>query len=129
MRGMRLFRVILPVHDIAQAATFYAAVLGEPGRRVSPGRHYFGGQEGAILACYQPGADGDDPGEGWRQHANQFVYFAVEDLEGARSACEAAGATDLTPIRKMPWGETLFWAKDPFGNPISFVLAGTEFTG
>jgi hypothetical protein len=29
----------------------------------------------------------------------------------------------------MPWGETMFYALDPFGNPISFVEAGTEFTG
>ena len=29
----------------------------------------------------------------------------------------------------MPWGETMFYAFDPFGNPISFVKAGTEFTG
>jgi hypothetical protein len=29
----------------------------------------------------------------------------------------------------MPWGETLFYAADPFGNPISFVEAGTEFEG
>jgi len=29
----------------------------------------------------------------------------------------------------MPWGETMFYALDPFGNPISFVKAGTEFTG
>ena len=126
---MKLFRVILPVHDIAAAAAFYGAVLGEPGRQVSNGRHYFGGEDGAILACYDPGADGDPIGEGWKQHANQYVYFSVADLEGARAACEATGATDITPISKMPWGETMFWARDPFGNPISFVQAGTEFTG
>ena len=126
---MKLFRVILPVHDIDAAAAFYGAVLGEPGRRVSNGRHYFGGEEGAILACYEPGADGDDVGEGWKHHPNQYVYFAVENLDPARQACESAGATAITPIQKMPWGETMFWALDPFGNPISFVQSGTEFTG
>jgi uncharacterized glyoxalase superfamily protein PhnB len=40
-----------------------------------------------------------------------------------------AGAKDVTEIRSMPWGETMFYAQDPFGNPISFVRAGTEFTG
>jgi catechol 2,3-dioxygenase-like lactoylglutathione lyase family enzyme len=39
----RLYRTSLPVTDIEAAARFYGAVLGEPGRRVSPGRHYFGG--------------------------------------------------------------------------------------
>lgn len=29
----------------------------------------------------------------------------------------------------MPWGERMFWAADPFGNPISFVDEKTKFTG
>ena len=37
----RLFRVILPVDDLERAAPFYAALLAQPGARVSPGRHYF----------------------------------------------------------------------------------------
>jgi len=124
----RLYRTILPVGDIEAAARFYAAVLGEPGRRVSPGRHYFG-EPGAILAVYGPVADGDPLGDGWRMHENQYVYFSVDDLEAARQACETAGAKDITRIRPMPWGETMFYALDPWDNPISFVQAGTEFTG
>lgn len=54
----RLYRVIVPVVGIEASASFYAAVLGEPGRRVSPGRHYFD-CEGTILACFDPEADGD----------------------------------------------------------------------
>ncbi len=74
----RLYRVILPVADIEEAARFYGAVLGEPGKRVSRGRHYFGaGESGAILACYDPKADGDEVGAGWRQHELQYVYFSV----------------------------------------------------
>jgi len=130
---MQLYRVILPVHDIDEAARFYGAVLGEPGRRVSGGRHYFGGGDagGAILACYSPGKDGDAAkyGEAWHPHPLQYVYFSVDDVEGARARCVSAGARDVTGIAKMPWGETMFYALDPFGNPISFVRAGTEFTG
>jgi hypothetical protein len=29
----------------------------------------------------------------------------------------------------MPWGERMFWANDPFGNPFSFVDDRTLFTG
>jgi predicted enzyme related to lactoylglutathione lyase len=127
---MPLYRVILPVLDIELAARFYTAVLGEPGRRVSPGRHYFGdGNDGAILACYDPVADGDTLGDAWRQHPLQYIYFAVADLNAARQRCEEAGATAITAIEAMPWGETMFYARDPFGNPISFVKAGTEFIG
>jgi catechol 2,3-dioxygenase-like lactoylglutathione lyase family enzyme len=54
----RLFRVILPVTDIEEAKKFYGLVLGMPGERVSPGRHYFD-CGGTVLACYDPVADGD----------------------------------------------------------------------
>ena len=129
---MLLYRVILPVKDIERAASFYAMVLGEPGSRVSSGRHYFGGDKsGAILACYSPKDDGDAPryGVDWHQHPLQYLYFSVDDLEAARERCISAGAQDITNISKMPWGETMFYAIDPFGNPISFVKTGTEFTG
>jgi predicted enzyme related to lactoylglutathione lyase len=127
---VNLYRVILPVTDIAAAASFYGAVLGEPGRRVSTGRHYFGGDgSGAILACYDPAADGDSLGEGWRHHPSQYVYFSVDDLDDSHRRCIAAGGREITAIASMPWGETMFYALDPFGNPISFVKSGTEFTG
>lgn len=126
---VNLFRVILPVEDIGIATEFYAAVLGDPGKRVSDGRHYFGdGKTGAILACYDPRADGDQIGGGWYHHPLQYLYFSVENLEASRNACKEAGASEITSIDSMPWGETMFYALDPFGNPISFVQAGTEFT-
>jgi uncharacterized glyoxalase superfamily protein PhnB len=59
----------------------------------------------------------------------QYVYFSTADLEAARQRCLDARAGDVTEIASMPWGETMFYALDPFGNPISFVRAGTEFTG
>ncbi len=130
---MNLYRVILPVTDIEAAARFYAAILDEAGRRVSPGRHYFGDPDkgGAILALYSPSNDGDAPRYGvqWRQHPLQYLYFSVDDLEAMRTRCLAEGATEVTSIAAMPWGETMFYALDPFGNPISFVKAGSEFTG
>jgi len=126
---VRLFRVILPVTDIALAARFYGHVLQEAGERVSGGRHYFRGEGGAILACYDPVADGDTLGEGWRHHPNQYAYFSADDLPAVRARVIAAGGQGVTGIRSMPWGETLFYALDPFANPISFVKAGTEFTG
>jgi len=32
-------------------------------------------------------------------------------------------------IEAMPWGERLFYATDPWGNPICFVDSVTVFTG
>ena len=74
---MRLFRVILPVDDLERAATFYAALLSQPGARVSPGRHYFSCGD-VTLALYSPKGDGDA-----REPRPNFdhVYFAVDNLE------------------------------------------------
>lgn len=129
-----LFRVILPVSNIERAATFYGAVLGIPGNRVSGGRHYFD-CNGTILACYDPHADGDDkdatPNPEW-------LYFAVDDLETAHQTCRTAGAKlcrhevhddPAGEICVRPWGERSFYARDPFGNRICFVDRATMFTG
>jgi catechol 2,3-dioxygenase-like lactoylglutathione lyase family enzyme len=131
----RLYRVILPVTDIERAAKFYASVLASPGRRVSPGRHYFD-CEGTILACFDPKADGD----GYAAKPNpELLYFAVADLPATFRACREAGAelaTDAPPgvgplgeIARRPWGEESFYASDPFGNRICFVARNTVFTG
>jgi predicted enzyme related to lactoylglutathione lyase len=125
----KLFRVILPVTDIDKAQTIYGLVLGLPGERVSPGRHYFD-CGGTVLACYDPVADGDGLGEGWKHHPSQYIYFAVADLDLTYQRVMDAGCTIVAGgIQRMPWGERMFWAKDPFGNPISFVDEKTLFTG
>jgi len=123
-----LYRVIHPVKDIEIAAQFFSTVLGSKGERVSPGRHYFE-CGGTILACYDPAADGDDAGDGWRHHPNQYVYFAVDDLDATCKLIAEAGGEITADIETMPWGERIFYAKDPFGNPISFVDQSTVFTG
>ncbi len=136
MRHMsaRLFRIIMPVSDIARAEQFYAAVLDTPALPVSPGRRYFDCQ-GVILACFDPGADGD--GYAARPNAEP-VYFAVADLAATRRACLAAGARlsaedihgdPAGEIVTRPWGERSFYAFDPFDNPLCFVDQSTIYTG
>ncbi|HEX9614080.1 MAG TPA: VOC family protein [Bacteroidota bacterium] len=123
---VHLYRVILPVANIEKAAAFYSAVLGTPGKRVSPGRHYFD-CGGTILACYDPKADGD---ESEASPNPDHVYFAVEDLERVFQQAMHAGCSLLGPkIETRPWGERSFYARDPFGNPICFVDASTVFKG
>ena len=124
----RLYRVILPVRDIEAAAKFYAGIFDVPGERVSPGRHYFRCGD-VILAVYDPNPDGDDMSEGWRFHENQYIYFAVPDLEAIRRRIVAHGGKLLTEIEKMPWGETIFYAEDPMGSRLSFVDERTLFEG
>ncbi|MEW6320891.1 MAG: VOC family protein [Acidobacteriota bacterium] len=125
---IEIYRIILPVQDIERAAAFYGAVLGQAGERVSPGRHYFRCGP-VVLACYDPIADGDDLYGGWVHHPNQYVYFAVDDLELTLARVITAGGRPTSGIDEMPWGERLFYAIDPENNPISFVDRRTTFTG
>jgi predicted enzyme related to lactoylglutathione lyase len=121
---VKLFRVILPVGDVDEAARFYGAILGWPGERVSGRRHYFD-CGGTILACVNP------VGERLEMRPNvDHVYFSVDDLEGALERARSAGCSWLgDEIKVYPWSERSFYARDPWGNPICFVEAGTEFTG
>jgi predicted enzyme related to lactoylglutathione lyase len=123
-----LYRIIQPVADIEKATAFYSHVLGTEGERISPGRHYFD-CDGTILACYDPNADGDELGQGWRHHHNQYLYFGVSDLERTLALVREAFGLIEEEIAEMPWGERLFYARDPFGNPICFVDEETVFFG
>lgn len=125
----RLYRVILPVTDIGRAEEFYATLFQEPGERVSPGRHYFN-LGGTILAVYDPVSDGDPLDGGWKHHQNQYIYIGVGDLEAAFDRAKETGASLLNErIETMPWGERLFYARDPFQNPICLVDDQTLFVG
>ncbi|MGH7943255.1 MAG: VOC family protein [Limisphaerales bacterium] len=123
-----LYRIILPVKNIERAVSFYGAVLGIPGHRISPGRHYFR-CGGTILACYDPVADGDGQQEDWHFHPFQYLYFSVGNLEEALERFQQAGGALDAGIETKAWGERLFHGRDPFGSRISFVDESTVFTG
>jgi len=123
----KLYRIILPVGDIDKADKFYSQILKQKGIRVSSGRHYFN-LGGTILACYDPKADGDEQGN-WKFHDNQYIYISVTDLESIRNEMKKFDCKSLGEIEKKPWGEILFYANDPFGNPICFVDENTLFIG
>jgi catechol 2,3-dioxygenase-like lactoylglutathione lyase family enzyme len=138
-RGMtssiRLFRVIVPVTDIERAAAFYAVLFGQPGFRISGGRHYFD-CGGVILAVYDASADGDAEGE--VRSNPQHIYFAVPDLEAVFARAESLGGLDeeigdgglpMGAIARRPWGERSFYMYDPAGNPLCFVDEQSVFRG
>jgi catechol 2,3-dioxygenase-like lactoylglutathione lyase family enzyme len=134
MSTIRLYRVILPVDDVESAARFYSTLFGQPGARVSPGRHYFSCGD-VTLALYSPNADGDA-----REPRSNFdhVYFAVDDLDEMYRRAQALGTLSqetgdghlpMGEIATRPWGERSFYLRDPFGNPLCFVDSRTVFTG
>ena len=134
MASARLYRVILPVDSLDDAVLFYAALLDDPGMRISPGRHSFRCGD-VTLAIYDPVADGDA-----RTPRPNFdhVYFAVDDLEavfararrlGTLSKQVGDGGLPMGEIARRPWGERSFYLQDPFGNPLCVVDTASIFTG
>lgn len=121
----QLYRVILPVADLEKAQHFYSSILGMPGTRVSPERHYFD-CEGTILACYDPLMFKEKASF---QPNPEHVYIAVDDLQSNYDKCVNAGARNTAEIENHPWGETSFYFDDPFGNQICFVDRQTKFIG
>lgn len=121
-----LFRVILPVDNIEKATALYQTIFDQPGRRVSPGRHYF--DSGLlIVACVDPKADGD---EYEAQPLPDHIYFAVDDLEEMLERWhKGPGCVVTDSIAERPWGERSFYGSDPFGNKLCFVDHKTVFTG
>ncbi len=129
-----LYRVLVPVGDVEKAAGFYGALLGEEGRRVSPGRHYFD-CEGTILACFDSKIE-----DGYEARPlPEPIYLAVDDLPATFAACRDAGAAfdpgsspqtgPLGEIAKRPWGEESFYVRDPWDNPLCFVAQDSVFRG
>jgi catechol 2,3-dioxygenase-like lactoylglutathione lyase family enzyme len=126
-----IFRVTLQVSDLEKALVFYSKLLGTQGRRIHGARHYFDCGP-VILVALDPTGGGEKA-----RPMPDHVYFSVEDLAAVHARAkklrclskedvhgESGGA-----IAKRPWGEKSFYVEDPFGNPLCFVAAGTEFTG
>ena len=73
--------------------------------------------------------DGDSESE-WKHHPNQYIYIGVSDLDSAVQRARDLGAKIVSDgIQAMPWGERLFYARDPFENPICLVDGNTLFLG
>ena len=115
MSTHKLHRIALPVTDIDAAEKFYSHVLQNPGKRISPDRHYYD-LGSIILACYMPPGDQD-----WSYNDNQYIYFSAPDLDEMRQRVEEGGGQCLTENAEMPWGETMFFATDPSGSRLGIA--------
>ena len=119
-----LYRIIMPVTDVERGVAFYAMLLGQPGERVAPNRHYFR-CGGTILAVVDPSAREFE----FRPNV-EHAYFAVPNLRERFAVARRAGCSWLEEkISRRAWGEKSFYARDPFGNPICFVDEKTVYTG
>ncbi|MEO6723935.1 MAG: VOC family protein [Blastocatellia bacterium] len=126
-----LFRVILHVSDIDQAADFYAELLKAEGRRIHGSRHYFDCGP-VILALVDPTIGDETP-----KPNPDYVYFSVQEIEKVHQRASKLGCLSENKVHgesageivTRPWGERSFYAYDPFGNGLCFVDQSTIFTG
>ena len=120
---MRLHRILIPVRDIDAASTFYGEVFGAPGERVGVNRHYFDGG-GVVVGLVDPLQ------KPTLEPLPEIVYLSMDEpLEEVRETWLGGGGTLDDDIRTQDWGETSFYGRDPWGNQLCFIQAGTEFSG
>lgn len=109
----RIFRVTLPVRDLALAQRFYSSLLGEDGQAVAPGWHSFS-FGGALLALHEvPLAT---------PHAEPVSIAVGESIVQLHYRAQSLRAprVDAEP-RTLPTGEYGFQMLDPWGNALWLV--------
>src|SRR2546422_11734754 len=128
----KLFRVVLQVGDLDQAAVFYSNLLNDEGRRTPrASRHYFDCGP-VILALVDPTAGGLKA-----EPIPDYIYLAVSDLEQVHArarelSCLSKEDVHGAPAGEIvvrPWGERSFYVDDPWENGLCFVEEKTLFTG
>lgn len=122
-----IFRIFVPVSDLAAAVKFYQQLFSDEGRAVPrASRHYFDcGQ--VILAIVE------NSGPPISDH----IYFSVPNLESVHTRAREIDCLEKGDVHggsageivKRPWGERSFYVRDPFGNGLCFVDESTLFTG
>jgi predicted enzyme related to lactoylglutathione lyase len=127
-----LFRIILQVSNLDQAADFYGKLLNDPGRRIPRASRHYIDCGPVILALVDVTAGGEDA-----KPLPDYIYFSVEDLDEVHERARELGCLSTEDVHGAsagdivvrPWGERSFYVKDPWGNGLCFVDSETLFTG
>jgi predicted enzyme related to lactoylglutathione lyase len=128
----KLFRVVVQVTNLDQAAEFYAQLLNDRGRRIPRGSRHYIDCGSVILALVDVTAGGEEA-----KPLPDYIYFAVSDLEATYDRASALGCLSAADVHGAaageivvrPWGERSFYVDDPWGNGLCFVDENTLFTG
>ena len=128
----RLFRIILQVADLNEAAAFYAKLLNDEGRTIPRASRHYIDCGPVILALVDVTAEGAQA-----KPLPDYIYFAVADLQSVHERARALNCLSTADVHgspageivKRPWGELSFYVADPWGNGLCFVDEQTLFTG
>jgi len=125
--SLRLFRINIEVGDLAVAQHFYQTLLNTKARGQAGQRFYMDAGPVAlqVVAVSKP------------HPAAKALYFSTTELDAVHLRASALNGLSKTLVHGLsggdisvkPWGERSFYADDPWGNPLCFVEAGTEYKG
>ena len=118
---MRVFRIAIPAADIDRSRAFYERVLGVAADDTVPTRVYFHCGD-VIVAVIDRRSHPFTP-------TPDNLYFATGEVDAVHARAVDAGAAEITPVDRQPWGERSFYCLDPDGNRLCFVDETTLFLG
>ena len=118
---MRVFRSAIPASNIDRSRTFYERVLGVAADDTVPTRVYFHCGD-VIVAVIDRRSHPFTP-------TPDNLYFATGEVDAVHARAVDAGAAEITPVDRQPWGERSFYCLDPDGNRLCFVDETTLFLG
>lgn len=101
--------VVIPVSDLAAAKAIYTALYGPP-HTDEP--YYVGYAAGDVQIGLDP--NGDVAG-------GPIAYAGVDDVDAARAAAVAAGATERVAPREVSPGTRIAVLADGDGNPFGLI--------
>jgi catechol 2,3-dioxygenase-like lactoylglutathione lyase family enzyme len=132
----RVFRIVLPVDDLAVAGAFWSALLELPLDDAIPSRHYLA-TDGAVVVLVDEHEHDTFHGlapRAFRPNPD-VVYFAVADLDAAYARAVKLGMRPIGDdhlgegIAQRPWGERSFYGRDPAGNPFCVADESNLYLG
>ncbi|WP_270888251.1 VOC family protein [Pedococcus sp. 5OH_020] len=97
--------LVIPVSDVEAAKAVYTALLGSPHTDES---YYVGYNVNGFEVALNPAGEGGGP----------VAFVDVEDLDAAREALVAAGATERDAPRQVAPEARVCVLADKDGNPI-----------
>ena len=132
MAAPNLFRIILQVPDLDQAAEFYGKLLDDEGRRIPRASRHYIDCGPVILALVDVTSEGETA-----KPLPDNIYFAVANLDAFHTRAtelnclsdEDVHGVPAGDVVVRPWGERSFYVKDPWNNKLCFVDEKTLFTG
>ena len=119
--GYHSLQVYLAVEDASKAIDFYKEAFGAdenirmpgPGGSVAHAELQIGDSR-LMLSDPFPQSDVRPPSERGGPTSSVFMY--VDDADALFERAEAAGATVVTPLEDMFWGDRFGTLADPFGH-------------